>query len=84
MNCAHSEEGWCLACVRKMHDELEEARAILNEKCGNDQWFDEMNKARIQQSLPKEYLEAITAAAKSSNDQVSQNRGAKGVASESD
>lgn len=24
MNCDHSEEGWCLDCVKKMHDEWEE------------------------------------------------------------
>lgn len=23
MNCMHSSDGWCLACVKEMHDEYE-------------------------------------------------------------
>lgn len=23
MNCPHSDEGWCLDCVKKLHDEKE-------------------------------------------------------------
>jgi hypothetical protein len=26
MNCSHSESGWCLECVKEIHDELEELR----------------------------------------------------------
>jgi hypothetical protein len=26
MNCDHDEEGWCLSCVKQMHDELERER----------------------------------------------------------
>jgi len=26
MNCDHSDEGWCLDCVKQMHDELERER----------------------------------------------------------
>lgn len=29
MNCMHSETGWCLECVGKMHDELEIYRKAL-------------------------------------------------------
>lgn len=25
MNCDHSEEGWCLGCVKKLHDDKEYA-----------------------------------------------------------
>ena len=25
-NCRHIETGWCLSCVKKMHDELESER----------------------------------------------------------
>lgn len=30
MNCAHSDEGWCLDCMRTLTRELEELRAIVN------------------------------------------------------
>lgn len=79
-NCEHSESGWCLKCVSELHDraalaethvatlqsELAEARAWMNEKCGDEFWM--MNRARIQQSLPKEYMEAITNASKSAEE----------------
>lgn len=26
MNCDHSHEGWCLECVKRLHDECEEAK----------------------------------------------------------
>ena len=29
MNCAHSETGWCLDCVAKMGNELQETRGKL-------------------------------------------------------
>ena len=29
MNCRHDENGWCLHCVKAMHDENEELRAAL-------------------------------------------------------
>ncbi len=31
MNCAHSETGWCLECVKKMHDEMELLQGMANE-----------------------------------------------------
>jgi hypothetical protein len=29
MNCGHSDTGWCLACVKELHDEKEAAEASL-------------------------------------------------------
>lgn len=29
MNCDHSSDGWCLACVKQMHDERERMRSVL-------------------------------------------------------
>lgn len=31
-NCLHSEEGWCLSCVKAMHAELEECKAWADVK----------------------------------------------------
>lgn len=30
MNCAHSQEGWCLDCVAKQWEELQELRVNAN------------------------------------------------------
>ena len=27
MNCDHSEDGWCLDCVKRLHDESEKTRS---------------------------------------------------------
>ena len=32
MNCAHSPDGWCLDCVKELHDELEAALTDANQK----------------------------------------------------
>lgn len=51
-NCEHQGDGWCLECVRLLFDrctlaethvfalqnELKDAHALLNEKCGNQAW----------------------------------------------
>ena len=31
MNCQHSESGWCLACVKELHAELEIAEGRIAE-----------------------------------------------------
>jgi hypothetical protein len=29
MNCAHADSGWCLECVKALHDERDRLRAAL-------------------------------------------------------
>lgn len=31
MNCQHSEDGWCLDCVKKLHDAAEELVQVSRE-----------------------------------------------------
>lgn len=33
MNCAHSDTGWCLDCVRALYDRLEQKEADLEQTC---------------------------------------------------
>lgn len=45
MNCSHSDEGWCLGCVKEQNEELEALREVLYSVCErlNDgsAWADE-------------------------------------------
>lgn len=84
MNCEHSDEGWCLACVRAQWNEMTHYRELLEQiskdarktrarrlaESGLMFWdtqmeekrngnFDAMNRARINQSLPPEYINAL-------------------------
>lgn len=52
MNCSHTGEGWCLDCVKKLHDEkevyenallelqIEAGKKLLH---GKDVWMEEEN-----------------------------------------
>ena len=31
MNCSHSFDGWCLSCVKELHDETERIRTLWND-----------------------------------------------------
>lgn len=52
MNCAHSEDGWCLECVRKQWEELDNLKGVsqtmLNQVAdhrGNEHWRDSDERA---------------------------------------
>lgn len=54
MNCEHSEEGWCLDCVKKMHDEME--KAVEEAKIANVRFQHNANECKAVGEL-LEYLQ---------------------------
>jgi hypothetical protein len=45
MNCSHSSDGWCLACVRELHDALEHIvgeHDRLSFDCRDKRWIDDV------------------------------------------
>lgn len=48
MNCQHSPDGWCLECVKNIHDELAEAKACLQMGCENSGCSRERDKLRAE------------------------------------
>ena len=54
MNCAHSEEGWCLPCVQKQQEELERTQILL--KLTQDQWEACKKRNKTQQEKSRKHL----------------------------
>lgn len=43
MNCSHDGDGWCLACVRQLGEEIEQLRKALAVFANRRNWIDAMN-----------------------------------------
>lgn len=52
MNCAHSEEGWCLVCVVEQGNRLERAEMALRKIA---QWHGEFPPATTRDGKPSAY-----------------------------
>jgi hypothetical protein len=56
MNCGHSDDGWCLDCVRELHDSAERLRGINSDLCRK------ANALTIQSARDAEEIERLRAA----------------------
>lgn len=53
MNCMHSEDGWCLDCVKEMHDESE--RLHREDSAGFAEVWKELTDVMAALSLARKY-----------------------------
>ncbi len=48
MNCNHSDDGWCLDCVKELHDKYEHSR----DKCERKDAMDKYLRGRFKDVVP--------------------------------